>query len=112
SFIYSARPGTPASDLPDDTPMEIKKQRLQILQARLNQQGFENSRRMVGSTQRILVTDYSKKDPGMLQGRTAHNRIVNFRCDNPQPSRQFIHVQSDEALPPSLRGTLLSETVH
>ncbi|MEE2799396.1 MAG: tRNA (N6-isopentenyl adenosine(37)-C2)-methylthiotransferase MiaB, partial [Pseudomonadota bacterium] len=59
SFIYSARPGTPAADLNDDTPMETKKQRLQILQARLNQQGFENSRRMVGTTQRILVSDFS-----------------------------------------------------
>ncbi|MDC6679199.1 radical SAM protein, partial [Leclercia adecarboxylata] len=70
SFVYSARPGTPAADLVDDTPDEVKKQRLAILQQRINQQGFENSRRMVGSTQRILVTDYSKKDPGMLQGRT------------------------------------------
>ncbi|MEH6492324.1 tRNA (N6-isopentenyl adenosine(37)-C2)-methylthiotransferase MiaB [Halopseudomonas sp.] len=112
SFIYSARPGTPASDLPDDTPDEAKKQRLQILQNRLNQQGFENSRRMAGTTQRILVTDYSKKDPGMLQGRTEHNRIVNFRSNNPQLIGQFVDVQIDEALPHSLRGTLLSETLH
>ncbi|TKA90714.1 tRNA (N6-isopentenyl adenosine(37)-C2)-methylthiotransferase MiaB [Halopseudomonas bauzanensis] len=111
SFIYSARPGTPASDLPDDTPVEVKKQRLQILQTRLNQQGFENSRRMVGSTQRILVTDYSKKDPGMLQGRTEHNRIINFRCANPLLIGQFVEVHIDEALPHSLRGSLLHETV-
>ena len=107
SFVYSARPGTPAADLADDTPEEVKKQRLQILQQRINQQGFEISRRMVGSTQRILVTDYSKKDPGMLQGRTENNRIVNFRCDNPQLIGQFATVHIDDALPHSLRGTLL-----
>ncbi|MEH6565060.1 MAG: tRNA (N6-isopentenyl adenosine(37)-C2)-methylthiotransferase MiaB [Halopseudomonas sp.] len=112
SFIYSSRPGTPASDLPDDTPDEVKKQRLQILQTRLNQQGFENSRRMAGTTQRILVTDYSKKDPGMLQGRTEHNRIVNFRSNNPQLIGQFVDVLIDEALPHSLRGTLVGETLH
>ena len=107
SFVYSARPGTPAADLADDTSEEVKKQRLQILQQRINQQGFEISRRMVGSTQRILVTDYSKKDPGMLQGRTENNRIVNFRCDNPQLIGQFANVHIEDALPHSLRGTLL-----
>ncbi|SEL00822.1 tRNA-2-methylthio-N6-dimethylallyladenosine synthase [Atopomonas hussainii] len=107
SFVYSARPGTPASDLVDDTPEEVKKQRLQILQARLNQQGFENSRRMVGTTQRILVTDYSKKDPGMLQGRTDNNRVVNFRSDNPRLIGQFVQVSIEEAMPHSLRGTLV-----
>ena len=108
SFVYSARPGTPAADLADDTPDEVKKQRLAILQQRINQQGFENSRRMVGTTQRILVSDYSKKDPGMLQGRTEHNRIVNFRCDNPRLIGQFVDVHIDDALPHSLRGSLLS----
>jgi len=107
SFVYSSRPGTPAADLVDDTPDEVKKQRLAILQQRINQQGFENSRRMVGTTQRILVSDYSKKDPGMLQGRTEHNRIVNFRCDNPRLIGQFVDVHIDDALPHSLRGTLL-----
>ena len=107
SFVYSSRPGTPAADLADDTPDEVKKQRLAILQQRINQQGFENSRRMVGTTQRILVSDYSKKDPGMLQGRTEHNRIVNFRFDNPRLIGQFVDVHIDDALPHSLRGTLL-----
>ncbi len=107
SFVYSSRPGTPAADLVDDTPDEVKKQRLAILQQRINQQGFENSRRMVGTTQRILISDYSKKDPGMLQGRTEHNRIVNFRCDNPRLIGQFVDVHIDDALPHSLRGTLL-----
>src|SRR5690606_1193649 len=90
SFIYSSRPGTPAAEMADDTPDEVKKQRLSILQTRISQQGFEISRRMVGSTQRILVSDYSKKDPGMLQGRTENNRIVNFRCDNPRLIGHFV----------------------
>jgi tRNA-2-methylthio-N6-dimethylallyladenosine synthase len=107
SFIYSSRPGTPAADLVDDTADEVKKQRLALLQHRINQNGFENSRRMVGTVQRILVSDYSKKDPGMLQGRTEQNRIVNFRCDNPRLIGQFVDVHIDDALPHSLRGTLL-----
>lgn len=110
SFIYSSRPGTPAADLIDDTPEEVKKQRLALLQHRINQNGFENSRRMVGTVQRILVSDYSKKDPGMLQGRTEQNRIVNFRCDNPRLIGQFVDVHIDDALPHSLRGTLLAES--
>ena len=85
----------------------MKKQRLKILQDRISQLGFEINRRMVGSTQRILVTDYSKKDPGQLQGRTENNRIVNFRCDNPRLIGQFVDILIDEARPYSLRGTLL-----
>ncbi|KIV65563.1 tRNA-i(6)A37 methylthiotransferase [Pseudomonas sp. FeS53a] len=112
SFVYSSRPGTPAADLPDDTPEEVKKQRLQILQARIHQQGFENSRRMVGTVQRILVSDFSKKDPGMLQGRTENNRIVNFRSANPRLIGQFVDVHIDDALPHSLRGTLIEDTLH
>src|SRR5690606_13526614 len=82
SFIYSPRPGTPAADLPDDTPDEVKKRRLAILQDRITQQAMGISRRMVGNTERILVTGYSKKDPGQLCGRTENNRVVNFRSDN------------------------------
>lgn len=111
SFIYSSRPGTPAADLVDDTPDEVKKQRLLILNSRLNQQGFEISRRMVGTIQRILVTDYAKRDPGQLQGRTENNRVVNFRCDNPRLIGQFVDVEIYEALPNSLRATLV-EAVH
>jgi len=107
SFIYSSRPGTPAADLVDDTPDEVKKQRLLILNSRLNQQGFEISRRMVGSIQRILVTDYAKRDPGQLQGRTENNRVVNFRCDNPRLIGQFVDVEIYEALPNSLRAPLV-----
>lgn len=104
SFVYSARPGTPAADLSDTTSDEVKKQRLAILQQRIQQQGFENSRRMVGSTQRILVTDYSKKDPGLLQGRNEFNRVVNFRSDNPLLIGMFVDVEILEARPFSLLG--------
>ena len=92
SFIYSARPGTPAADLPDDTDEDTKKQRLQILQARINQHAQEISRRMVGRPETILVTGVSKKDPGQLQGRTENNRVVNFACGS-QPDRRFRHVE-------------------
>ena len=106
SFIYSARPGTPAADLPDTTPMEVKKQRLQILQGRIVQQAQQISRRMVGSQQRILVTGYSKKDPGELSGRTENNRVVNFRCSDAALIGQFTDVIVTEALPNSLRAEL------
>jgi tRNA-2-methylthio-N6-dimethylallyladenosine synthase len=108
SFIYSPRPGTPAADLPDDTPEDVKKQRLQILQDRLIQQAMGISRRMVGNTERILVTGYSRKDPGQLCGRTENNRVVNFRCDNPALIGKFADILIEEALPNSLRGTLIS----
>ncbi|UUY10070.1 tRNA (N6-isopentenyl adenosine(37)-C2)-methylthiotransferase MiaB [Pseudomonas sp. J452] len=107
SFVYSSRPGTPAADLSDDTPQETKRERLARLQHKLSQQGFENSRRMVGTVQRILVSDYSKKDPGMLQGRTESNRVVNFRSSNPGLIGQLVDVHIDDALPHSLRGSLL-----
>lgn len=112
TFIYSSRPGTPAADLVDDTPEEVKKQRLLILNSRLQQQGFEISRRMVGTVQRILVTDYSKRDPGKLQGRTENNRVVNFVSDNPRLIGQFVDVEIYEALPNSLRATLVDASRH
>ena len=108
SFIYSPRPGTPAADLPDETPDDVKKQRLQILQERLIQQAMGISRRMVGNTERILVNGYSRKDPGQLCGRTENNRVVNFRCDNPALIGKFADILIEEALPNSLRGTLIS----
>lgn len=107
SFIYSRRPGTPASDLPDDVSEETKKQRLKILQDRLTQQAMAISRRMVGSVQRILVNGYSKKDPGMLSGRTENNRVVNFRCDNPDLIGHFADVQIEQAYANSLLGELV-----
>ena len=107
SFIYSARPGTPAADLPDNTDAATKKQRLQILQARINQQAQDISRKMVGNTETILVSGYSKKDPGQLSGRTENNRVVNFRHHDPALIGQFVDVKIEEALPNSLRGTLI-----
>ncbi|GAB2195837.1 tRNA (N6-isopentenyl adenosine(37)-C2)-methylthiotransferase MiaB [Sessilibacter sp. MAH4] len=108
SFIYSQRPGTPAADLADDTPEEIKKARLQRLQQQLLSQAQIISRQMVGNTERVLVTGYSKKDPGQLSGRTENNRVVNFRCDNPALIGKFADILIEEALPNSLRGTLLT----
>ncbi len=108
SFIYSRRPGTPAADLPDDVSEETKKQRLQILQDRITAQAFQISRRMVGSVQRILVNGYSKKDPGQLSGRTENNRVVNFRCDNPDLIGRFADIRIVEAYANSLLGELVS----
>ncbi|WP_041522549.1 tRNA (N6-isopentenyl adenosine(37)-C2)-methylthiotransferase MiaB [Gilvimarinus agarilyticus] len=108
SFIYSARPGTPAADLADDTPMEVKKQRLKILQDRITQQSQQISRQMVGNIERVLVSGYSKKDPGQLSGRTENNRVVNFRADDPALIGKFADIRIDVALPNSLLGTLIS----
>ena len=104
SFVYSARPGTPAAELPDATDEQTKKQRLQILQNRLIQQAQLISRRMVGKRERILVTGVSKKDPGQLQGRTENNRVVNFSTPDAALVGQFVLVDILEALPNSLRG--------
>ena len=106
SFVYSARPGTPAAELPDATDEQTKKQRLQILQNRLIQQAQLISRRMVGKRERILVTGVSKKDPGQLQGRTENNRVVNFSTPDAALVGQFVLVDILEALPNSLRGVL------
>ena len=106
SFIYSARPGTPAAELKDDTDMEVKKQRLQILQGRIAQQASAIAAGMVGSEQRILVTGVSKKDPGQLSGRTENNRVVNFSSSDRDLIGDFATVAIVEALPNSLRGVL------
>jgi len=107
SFIFSPRPGTPAANMEDDTPMAVKKQRLAILQQRINQQAQDIARKMVGNTERVLVTGYSKKDPGQLCGRTENNRVVNFRCDQAELIGKFADILIEEALPNSLRGILL-----
>ena len=103
SFIFSARPGTPAANLPDDTPLQVKKQRLQILQARINQQAQAISEAMVGTTQRVLVEKVSKKSARQVTGRTENNRWVNFDADR-SVIGQFVDVIITEALPNSLRG--------
>ncbi|MCA1768019.1 MAG: tRNA (N6-isopentenyl adenosine(37)-C2)-methylthiotransferase MiaB [Idiomarina sp.] len=108
SFIYSARPGTPAADLPDDISEETKKERLQLLQQRLNQQSMAHARRMLETEQRILVTGPSKKNPMELTGRTENNRVVNF-VGQPHMIGQFVDVRITEVLPNSLRGELIRE---
>ena len=105
SFIYSARPGTPAADLPDDVPLDVKKQRLAILQQRINQNVQDISRKMVGSTQRILVDGFSKKDPGQLKGRTENNRVVNFRSDDTDLIGKFVDITIAQAYSNSLLGS-------
>ena len=107
SFIYSARPGTPAADLPDTVPLEIKKQRLQILQNRINQNASRISQKMVGTKQVLLVTGVSKKDPGQLQARTENNRVVNFSSTETELIGTFVSALINEALPNSLRGQLI-----
>lgn len=110
SFIFSARPGTPAANLPDETPMEEKKKRLQLLQSRLSQQAARYSSAMTGSKQRILVTGFSKKDKQQLAGRTECNRVVNFD-GSPSLIGHFTEVVITESLPNSLRGRLLEAPV-
>ena len=107
SFIYSARPGTPAADLPDTVPLEIKKQRLLILQNRINQNASRISQKMVGTKQVLLVTGVSKKDPGQLQARTENNRVVNFSSTETGLIGTFVSALINEALPNSLRGQLI-----
>ncbi len=105
SFIYSPRPGTPAAQLADDVSMEMKKQRLALLQSRLKQQAQQNSRRMVGSQQTILVTGPSKKNPQKLSGRTENNRVVNFVADAKYIG-QMVCVKITEAKPNSLAAEM------
>ncbi|WP_369854993.1 tRNA (N6-isopentenyl adenosine(37)-C2)-methylthiotransferase MiaB [Candidatus Thalassolituus haligoni] len=107
SFIYSARPGTPAAELIDDTPESVKKERLHILQARILQNAQQISRRMVGREETILVTGVSRKDPGELQGRTENNRVVNFRYEDHSLIGKFVRVQIEDAYPNSLRGVII-----
>ncbi|MDM8546203.1 tRNA (N6-isopentenyl adenosine(37)-C2)-methylthiotransferase MiaB [Candidatus Venteria ishoeyi] len=103
SFIYSPRPGTPAVDMVDDVPLEVKKSRLSILQTRINAMAGEISRNMLGTQQKVLIERFSKKDPKQLAGRTENNRVVNF--DGPaELIGQFVQVKITEALPNSLRG--------
>ncbi|NOU52537.1 tRNA (N6-isopentenyl adenosine(37)-C2)-methylthiotransferase MiaB [Pseudoalteromonas sp. JBTF-M23] len=106
SFIYSARPGTPAADLPDDVSEQEKKERLYILQNRISQMAQDISRKMFDTEQRILVEGPSKKNPMELRGRTENNRVVNFEGPH-SVIGQFVDVRITEALPNSLRGELI-----
>jgi len=110
SFIYSRRPGTPAAELPDDVPHQIKQQRLERLQQRITEMAGDISARMVGSVQQVLVDRPARKDPRQLAGRTENNRVVNFEGP-PELIGRFAELQITEALPNSLRGRLLTNEV-
>ncbi|EDN72348.1 tRNA-i(6)A37 modification enzyme MiaB [Beggiatoa sp. SS] len=106
SFIYSPRPGTPAASLPDDVPIALKKQRLAQLQARITEMAHAISASLVGSIQRILVEQPSRKNPKeLVAGRTENNRVVNF-AGKASLIGQFVEVRITEALPNSLRGEI------
>lgn len=107
SFIYSARPGTPAASLQDETPMDVKKARLKRLQDKLNQQAQTIAQSLVNTTQTILVTGYAKKNHQEIAGRTECNRVVNF-AGSPRLIGQFVKVKITEALPNSLRGEIVT----
>ncbi len=106
SFIYSPRPGTPALELEDNTPAEVKSARLSRLQKRIDELAQAVSKSMVGSVQRVLIEGTSKKDANELAGRTDNNRIVNF-AGNPRLINTFADVRITEALPHSLRGEIV-----
>jgi len=106
SFVYSARPGTPAADMEDNVSEDEKKQRLYLLQQRINQQAMEYSRRMLGTIQRVLVEGPSKKDLMELTGRTENNRIVNFE-GTPNMVSKFVDVEIIDVYPNSLRGKVI-----
>ncbi len=105
SFVFSPRPGTPAATLPDDVPNEVKRERLRVLQARINELAAEVSRAMIGSVERVLVERPAKKQPHQCAGRTENNRVVNFEGDLGLIG-QLVDVEITEALPNSLRGAL------
>lgn len=107
SFVYSPRPGTPAVELADDTPQDVKLKRLMRLQKQIEAQALAISQAMVGSVQRVLVEGVSKKDPGELAGRTDNNRVVNF-VGNPRLIHHFVEVRITSALPHSLRGEIVT----
>ncbi len=110
SFIYSPRPGTPAASLTDDIPMQVKKERLAQLQARISEQAAAISEAMVGTLQNVLVTRPSRKDPQQISGRTENNRVVNFHGESSLIG-QFVNVKITQALPNSLRGELVDDDV-
>lgn len=110
SFIYSARPGTPAAALPDDVTDHEKRHRLAILQRRLGELAAAHAERMVGSIERVLVTDRARKNTEEISGRTENNRVVNFAGDTALIG-EFVDVRITSALPNSLRGELVDARV-
>ncbi len=107
SFVYSARPGTPAAALADDTPLEVKKARLGRLQALVANQSQAFVERLVGSVQRVLVEGPAKRGQGRMQGRISHNRVVNFAADE-QLAGQMVDVKINAVSVHTLRGELVA----
>ncbi len=107
SFVYSPRPGTPAAELPDDTPPEVKSARLARLQARIEELERQVNRAMLGTVQRVLVEGVSKKDANELAGRTDNNRVVNF-CGATALIGQFVEVEITQVVRHTLRGELVT----
>jgi len=110
SFIFSPRPGTPAADMADDLPQVVKRERLEILQQRIGTMAQQISRRMVGGVERVLVERPARKDAMQLAGRTENNRVVNFD-GAPELIGRFVDIRITEALPNSLRGVLVDDTL-
>jgi tRNA-2-methylthio-N6-dimethylallyladenosine synthase len=106
SFIFSARPGTPAAELKDDTPHEVKLARLQRLQARIEEMAGVISQKMVGTTQKILVEGVSKKDPNTLTGRSENFKVVNF-IGNPRMIGEIVEVKITAGNPYALTGEVV-----
>jgi tRNA-2-methylthio-N6-dimethylallyladenosine synthase len=105
SFVYSPRPGTPAADLPDETPREVKLARLQTLQQKIEDQAQAISAALVGTRQRVLVEGRSRRNPAELTGRIGNNRAVNF-SGPPELIGELVEVAITAALPHSLRGEI------
>ena len=106
SFIYSPRPGTPATKLEDPTSMAEKKERLSTLQAALNAFHQEQSKDMIGGIEKCLVTGVAKKSPDQLQARTECNRVVNFDFNELGLIGKIVDIKIEEALANSLLGSL------
>jgi len=111
SFIYSPRPNTPAAKMEDNVRLDEKKERLNILQNKLNNYSSQISRKMVGTKEKCLVTDVSKRNPGEFQARTENNRVVNFSSAK-NLIGSFVDLEIVEAKPNSLRGNFIGGTIN
>ncbi|OGS98513.1 MAG: tRNA (N6-isopentenyl adenosine(37)-C2)-methylthiotransferase MiaB [Gallionellales bacterium RIFCSPLOWO2_12_FULL_59_22] len=109
SYVYSPRPGTPAAELPDDTPAEVKSARLARLQTHIDELEQRANQAMLGTVQHVLVEDVSKKNAQELAGRTGNNRVVNF-CGTPDMIGRFAEVKITRVVRHTLRGELISKT--
>jgi len=107
SFIYSPRPNTTAKDLEDSVPMEVKKERLKLLQQKLENSALSISRKMVGETRKCLVTGVSKKDPGEFQARADNNKVVIFSCNDESLIGNFVDIEIQQAQNKSIKGLLV-----